>query len=98
MARFIFQQSTSQVLEMSDSVHIFNLNYQSNLDGSMENSRFNMSMFLSSLSRSFSNRLRDTDAFAAMVPCGPLVVLNIGYFMRMSTIWCASLSVQFSCC
>ena len=45
--------------------------------GLMENLGLNMSMFLSSLSRPFSNKLRDAAVFAAMVPCGPLVVLVI---------------------
>ena len=69
-----------------------------------------MSMFLSSLSRPFYNRLRDTALFAEMVPCGPLVVLVIQlrdftfsmvplqYEETALAIWCASLSVQFSCC
>ena len=45
----------------------------------MENVGLNTSMFLSSLSRPFSNRLRDTTVFAAIVPCEPLVVLVIRY-------------------
>ena len=55
---------------MADSMQIFSLNYQA-----MENLGLNMSMFLSSLSRPFSNRLRDATVFAAIAPYEPLVVL-----------------------
>ena len=62
----VFQQSTSRVLEVADSVHIFNL-IGKQTSGLMENVGLNTSMFLSSLSRPFSNRLRDTTVFAAIV-------------------------------
>ena len=67
-------------------------------------------MFLFSLSKPFSNRLRDTAVFAARVPCGPLIVLvaplldftfSTVLFQQEKfalTIWCASLSAKFSCC
>jgi len=57
---------------VADSVHMFLVE-----NGLVENVGLNMSMFLSSLSRPFSNTLRDKSVFAAVVPCGPLVVLVI---------------------